>query len=106
MRSTTIVTWAIFILPIALGLFYVKHVVQNLEQDLTSLERSINSDKEEIHVLKAEWTYLSRPDRIKTLASAHLDLAPTESAQIADISSIPMAGDNGNSMIVQSSFSQ
>lgn len=102
MRSTTIVTWMIFILPIALGLFYVKHIVANLESDLSSLQKSIRSDKEEIHVLTAEWTYLSRPERVKDLASKYLDLAPTQSTQIADLSQIPMINDGA--MIVQSSY--
>lgn len=102
MRSTTIVTWMIFILPIALGLFYVKHIVANLEGNLASLHKNIKSDKEEIHVLTAEWTYLSRPERVKDLASRYLDLAPTKSTQIADISQIPIGNDGA--MVVQSSY--
>ena len=90
MRSTTIITWIIFILPIALGLFYVKHIVAGLETDLSSLQRSIGSDKEEIHVLTAEWTYLSRPERVRELSSKYLDLQPTKSTQIADLRKIPM----------------
>ncbi len=102
MRSTTIITWIIFILPIALGLFYVKHVVANLETDLTSLNKSIKSDHEEIHVLTAEWTYLSRPERVRQLSGKYLDLAPTKSTQIADIHQIPMANDGA--LLVQSSY--
>jgi cell division protein FtsL len=93
MRSTTIITWIVFILPIALGLFYVKHVVANLENNLASLHKSIKSDKEEIHVLTAEWTYLSRPERIKQLSTKYLDLAPTKSTQVAELNQIPMAND-------------
>ena len=107
MRSTTLVTWIVFVLPLALGLFYVKHVVQNLEEDLTQFERSIASDKEEIHVLKAEWAYLSRPERVKNLASRYLDLAPTSSDQIADVTSIPLRTDslaNNETVLVQNSF--
>ena len=102
MRSTTIITWITFILPIALGLFYVKHVVANLETDLAALHKSIKSDKEEIHVLTAEWTYLSRPERIKTLSGKYLDLAPTKSTQVADIRQIPM--NNDGALLVQSSY--
>ena len=104
MRRTTILTWIIFILPLALGLFYVKHIVANLEGDYASLEKNIKSDKEEIHVLAAEWTYLSRPERIKDLSAKYLDLSPTKSTQIADISQIPMSNDGA--MVVQSSYSQ
>jgi cell division protein FtsL len=93
MRKNTLATLIIFILPLALGLFYVKHMVQNLEEDLSSLERQIKNDKEEIHVLKAEWAYLSRPERVKVLAAQNLDLQPTSSEQIAEINSIPLRSD-------------
>jgi cell division protein FtsL len=93
MRKNTLATLIIFILPLALGLFYVKHIVQNLEEDLSSLEYKIKSDKEEIHVLKAEWAYLSRPERVKVLASRYLDLQPTSSEQIAEINTIPLRTD-------------
>ncbi len=101
MRISTVMTWIVFILPLALGLFYVKHVVENTENELASLEGQINSDQDEIHVLKAEWIYLSRPDRVKKLASQYLDLQPTDSKQIADITAIPMAYE-GN--VVHSAF--
>lgn len=103
MRISTIMTWVIFILPLALGLFYVKHVVENTEEDLAQLENQINTDQDEIHVLKAEWIYLSRPDRVKKLADRYLDLQPTNSTQIADISSIPMAGEG---QVIHSSFNE
>ena len=102
MRSTTIITWVVFILPIALGLFYVKHVVANLETELSSLHRSIKSDKEEIHVLTAEWTYLSRPERVKQLSTKYLELAPTTSTQVADIRQIPR--NNDGAMLSMSSY--
>lgn len=101
MRISTIMTWIVFILPLAMGLFYVKHVVENTEEDLAALEDQINFDQDEIHVLKAEWIYLSRPDRVKKLADRYLDLQPTNSTQIADINSIPMSG---QAQVVHSSF--
>ena len=101
MRISTIMTWVVFILPLALGLFYVKHVVEKTENELASLEGQINSDQDEIHVLKAEWIYLSRPDRVKKLASQYLDLQPTNSTQIADITTIPMSGEG---QVIHSAF--
>jgi cell division protein FtsL len=85
-------TWILFILPIALGLFYVKHIVENLEEDMAALEKSIGSDKEEVHVLRAEWAYLSRPERVQKLASSYLELEPASGAQIADVESLPFQG--------------
>jgi len=65
---------------------------------LAALERSIDVDQEEVHVLKAEWTYLSRPERVKTLASKYLDLEPTTSRQIADVQVIPFSIGEGKIM--------
>jgi cell division protein FtsL len=101
MKVTKLMTWIVFILPLAMGLFYVKHVVENLEEEIYALESQIHSDQDEIHVLKAEWIYLSRPDRVKKLASQYLDLQPTNSTQIADISAIPMSGE---AVVVSSNF--
>lgn len=101
--SKTAITWIMFILPIALGLFYVKHIVQNLEEEITQLERSIEADEEEVHVLRAEWAYLSRPERIKNLAGNYLDIEPTTSAQIADVKVIPHAS-NERTQIVSSTY--
>lgn len=87
--NKTALTWIMFILPVALGLFYVKHIVENLEEDLTALEKSISSDKDEIHVLRAEWAYLSRPERVQKLANDYLELEPASGSQIADVKAIP-----------------
>jgi cell division protein FtsL len=78
-----------FILPVALGLFYVKHIVENLEEDLSALEKSISTDADEVHVLRAEWAYLSRPERVQKLAGTYLDLEPASGSQIADVKAIP-----------------
>lgn len=88
MNKTTL-TWIMFILPVALGLFYVKHIVENLEEDLAALEKSISTDADEVHVLRAEWAYLSRPERVQKLAVNHLDLEPASGSQIADVKAIP-----------------
>lgn len=88
MNRTTL-TWVMFILPVALGLFYVKHIVENLEEDLSALEKSIATDADEVHVLRAEWAYLSRPERVQKLAGTYLDLEPASGAQIADVKAIP-----------------
>lgn len=96
--NKTVATWIMFILPVALGLFYVKHIVQNLEDELATLERSIETDTEEVTMLRAEWSYQTRPDRIKKLAGKHLHLEPTNAAQIADVRFIPHSKDSASIM--------
>ena len=64
------------------GLFQIKYKVQNLRKDLTEIQRQILQEKEEIHVLKAEWTYLNQPDRLKRLADQYLKLKPMQVIQM------------------------
>lgn len=63
-------------------LFTIKYKVQNLSKELRVLNAEIISEKQNIHVLKAEFTYLSNPKRIKSLSDAHLNLKPVKSSQI------------------------
>lgn len=66
---------------IALSLFVVENEVEDMRKDLAEIERQIVADKEAIHVLKAEWAYLTRPQRIAALSSKYLNLEPVQSAQ-------------------------
>ena len=55
------------------------------------LESSITAEKEKIDVLKAEWAYLNRPERLIRLAEANfgelglLPLSPDNLADAADV---------------------
>ena len=40
-------------------------------------------------VLRAEWSYLNRPDRLSELASRHLALGPVAPVQVGDIAALP-----------------
>ena len=74
------------------GLYVVKHQVQNLEDELATVEGAIRKDREAIHVLHAEWAYLTRPGRMAELAAHHLELVSPRADQIVDsIARIPMA---------------
>lgn len=77
-------TWVgvIVLACVVLGLFQVKYKVQYLKEELVQLEGQIVYEKETIHVLKAEWAYLTQPSRLKVLADRHLDMAYVDSAQI------------------------
>jgi cell division protein FtsL len=75
---------------VGFGLFHVKYQVQALEDRLAKLNRAIVHEQEQIHVLRAEWTYLDRPERIEELAKKYLDLAPPKASQIGSIAQLPM----------------
>lgn len=64
-------------------LFSVKYQVQELEGELTSLERGILGEQRAIHVLRAEWAHLNDPERLRQLAEKHLNMGPVSARQLA-----------------------
>jgi len=76
---------------ISLILFSVKYQVQDLEAELGAMERTIASDRRAIRVLKAEWSYLNNPARLRGLAERHLGLEPVKPGQYGGIDELPDA---------------
>lgn len=79
---------------LALGLFRVKHEAQRLEAELMAVEQAIVEHQEAIQVLEAEFSYLTRPERIARLAKQYLDLVPLEAENLATFSDLPWRGDD------------
>jgi cell division protein FtsL len=83
MRYTTL----LFLLlagAISVALFSVKYQVQDLEEDLGSLNRSIIVERQSIRVLNAEWSHLNNPERLGNLARGHLGMQPIDPSQMTD----------------------
>jgi hypothetical protein len=89
MRVATIL-WALLAAAAGTSLFMLKYEVQSQEQRLSSLHKDIVEAKESIHVLKAEWSYLNDPSRLREQAERHLGLHPLKPSQIVTIASLPM----------------
>ena len=90
MRGATLL-WGTLAIIAGTGLFLLKYEVQAQEQRLTSLRKDIIDTQEQIHVLKAEWSYLNEPQRLREQAERHLGLHPLKPGQIGTIASLPMA---------------
>ncbi|WP_448202560.1 cell division protein FtsL [Azospirillum sp. sgz302134] len=71
-------------------LFQTSYEVQELEEQLGSLNRKIMEEQEAIQILKAEWSYLNDPTRLESLASQHLALQPTDARQFVALDVVPM----------------
>lgn len=69
---------------IVFGLFQIKYKVSNLRHDLSEINRQLAADKDSIRVLKAEWSYLNKPERVEKLASKYLKLDNILVAQVYD----------------------
>ena len=76
------------------ALFVVKYKVQDLNDELASLKSKIRVEQETVHVLKAEWSYLNRPERLEKLATRHLELEPVVPGQLGSFATEDPVGRN------------
>jgi hypothetical protein len=84
------VLWLVLVAFVGFGMFKVKYEVMDLEDALARTNRAIVADQDAIHVLKAEWAFLSQPSRLAELSKRHLDLVPLGAAQLGQVSAIPL----------------
>jgi hypothetical protein len=70
-------------------MFQVIYEVMRQEQTLAGLNKQIADDREQIRVLDAEWSYLTRPSRLEELAGRFLHLSPMNAAQIGALDALP-----------------
>lgn len=73
---------------IAVGLFQLKHKVNEQERELARIHSKIYTTQEAIHILQAEWSYLNEPGRLQMLAEKHLKLTPSEAVQLVTYENI------------------
>ena len=87
MRQTTLLS--LFLAgAFSLALFSLKYKVQDLDNSLKQLNQSIVAERRALHVLKAEWSLLNDPARLRPLAEQHLGLGPVSPAQVGTFASL------------------
>jgi hypothetical protein len=97
-RPGTIV-WFCLVVAVGYAMFQVKYEVMQQEQTLAGINKQITVDREQIRVLDAEWTYLTRPARLQQLSDRFLHLQGMSSAQIIDLSAVPTR-DNASTPLI------
>ncbi|QNT69760.1 cell division protein FtsL [Defluviicoccus vanus] len=85
-RQTTILCLLLAV-GLAVVLLALKHQVQQLSDELNALNRQYVEEQQTIRVLKAEFAYLSQPDRLRGLAT-QLGLVPVEPRQLATFATL------------------
>ncbi|MFK7838948.1 MAG: hypothetical protein AB8B83_01345 [Bdellovibrionales bacterium] len=77
-RGIRLKTFVIFALAAIAGaaLLHTSQRVQGAEERLARINADISREEDTIRVLRAEWEYLNRPQRLERLAKEFLDLVP------------------------------
>lgn len=103
MRQATALS-LLLVVALALVLLTVAHRVQTLEEELGTLRQSVATEKQRIHVLKAEFSYLAEPERLRRLSSRYLGLVPVSPQQMATLATLDDAlRDNGGPLLAKAS---
>ncbi|TLP48434.1 hypothetical protein FDK21_01890 [Cohaesibacter sp. CAU 1516] len=82
----------LFVLLGAFWLYQVKHEAKEEESRIVKLEQQIEDEKEALLLLKAEWSYLNRPERVQKLSerfSEELGLSEVQPYQIGTVADLP-----------------
>lgn len=90
LRRAATVSFVALAGALSLGLYVVKYRVIELEGRLTEINRAIARDQQAIHVLRAEWSYLNEPARLRDLADRHLGMTPASGGQFGTLLALPV----------------
>lgn len=74
--------WVVLLLSASAFLYHTSYQVQALEHQIAKLEATRAAERENIHVLQAEWASLTAPARLQHLADKFLQLQPVATVQI------------------------
>lgn len=72
------------------GLYVVKRSIDARYDQLATLQQDIASEKNKSAILNAEWSYLTRPDRLLQLSDKLLSMRPIDADRILPLEAIPV----------------
>ena len=75
----------------ALSLYQVKHFITKKEFELAALEKEIQNSMSNFNILKAELSYLKRPDRLEYIARNKLNMKSILPIDIWDLEDLANA---------------
>ncbi|MDC0736922.1 cell division protein FtsL [Cognatishimia sp. SS12] len=96
MRSLVYVMTVLFVISLAFWAYRENYATQEALGEIERLQGEIGTARNRVAVLKAEWAYLNRPDRLRDLAELNferlqlLPLRPDQFGMIQQVAYPPM----------------
>jgi len=91
MKTALYLSTALIVMGLAFWAYHVNYATQDRQQELRALNREIAGLQEGLSVLRAEWAYLNRPDRLRELVNmnfAALQLLPMTPEQFGTVAQV------------------
>lgn len=76
-RISTLI-WLILSVISGSLLFSFSQKTEDQRHAIKLLDRRIAEERQNLNVLEAEWSYLNKPERLRSLSEKHLDLTPVK----------------------------
>jgi cell division protein FtsL len=76
------------LVALAYVIYQVKYEARALDEDIASLNKEIDTERDSLAVLRAEWSLLNRPERIERLAEKYLKLVPIQPRQLVTLHTV------------------
>jgi hypothetical protein len=91
-RAVTFVALALTA-GVSYGLYQLSYEVQRLDDRLAGMNRQLAQERENIEVLNAEWSYMTRPDVLQERVERYLpEFATVKARQIIPLADLPLKG--------------
>lgn len=91
MRSLFYVLTALSVIGLAFWAYHENYKTQDAQARAETLQRDISRARQRLRMLRAEWAYLNRPDRLRDLAEINFDrlgLLPLQPYQFGKIDQV------------------
>ena len=96
MKTYTLLGWLSLIVVASYAMFHVSYEVEQLENELYAVNRQTLEEHDAIHVLRAEWSHLNRPEYLRDLSRELLPhLQPPGIDQIGSLQQLPHRDEDG-----------
>src|SRR5262245_41557091 len=76
------------LVALAYVIYQVKYEARALDEEIVSLGKQVDQERDALAVLRAEWSLLNRPERIERLARKYLKLAPAQPRQLVTVDTV------------------
>ncbi len=96
MKTYSLLGWVSLIVLASYAMFHISYEVEQVENELYSLNRQTLEEQEALHVLRAEWSHLNRPENLRELSRELLPhLQPPGIDQIGTLQDLPRREEDG-----------